>query len=68
MNNEMPRGPKLKTATMTLRVEPELKAAAKAAARAQRRSVANFIEVLIVAHCESHKIETGSRNTATRGK
>jgi predicted HicB family RNase H-like nuclease len=62
----MPKGPKLKTATMTLRLEPELKAAAKIAARAQRRSVANFIEVLIVTHCESHKIDTGSQK-ASRG-
>ena len=62
----MPKGPKLKTATMTLRMEPELKAAAKIAARAQRRSVANFIEVLIVEHCDNHKIDIGNQKTSRR--
>jgi hypothetical protein len=64
--NVMPKGPKLKTATMTLRIEPEVKAAAKIAARAQRRSVANFIEVLIVAHCDNHKIDTGNQKASRR--
>ena len=53
----MPKGPKLKTASMTLRIEPAVKKAAKAAARADRRSVASLIEVLILAHCQVMKIE-----------
>ena len=64
----MPRGPKLKTETVTLRVEPQVKAAAKAAARAQRRSVANFIEVLILAHCEQHKIAVGTHKEPRKVK
>ena len=64
----MPKGPKRKTATMTLRIEPDVKAAAKIAARAQRRSVANLIEVLIVAHCESQKIGVGSHTASRRTK
>ena len=61
----MPKGPKLKTATMTLRIEPAVKAAAKLAARADRRSVASLIEVLILGHCREHKIkvQTDSRRS-----
>ena len=48
----MPRGrQKLKTATMTLRVDPEIKAAAERAAAHDRRSLTNLIEVLLVTHC-----------------
>ena len=50
----MPRGrPKIKTATMTLRVDPEIKAAAEKAAALDRRSLTSLIEVLLVAHCKS---------------
>eukprot|EP01038_Epipyxis_sp_PR26KG_P018675 gene18675-26409_t len=43
----MPKGKlKLKTVSMTLRVEPRVKAAAEQAAKRVRRSVTNFIEVL----------------------
>ncbi|GGI19150.1 hypothetical protein GCM10008066_17640 [Oxalicibacterium faecigallinarum] len=55
----MPRGkPKLKTATMTLRVEPEVKVVAELAAQRERRSVTSLIEVLILAHGESLGIES----------
>jgi hypothetical protein len=36
---------------MTLRVEPHVKIAAQLAAQHEHRSVANLIEVLILAHC-----------------
>ena len=50
----MPKGKlKLKTVSMTLRVEPRVKAAAEQAAKRVRRSVTNFIEVLVLEHCES---------------
>lgn len=50
----MPRGkPRLKTETMTLRVSPEVKVAAELAAKRDRRSVTNFIEVLILDYCDS---------------
>jgi hypothetical protein len=49
----MPRGkPKIKTAVMTLRVDPIVKVAAELAAAHDRRSVTNLIEVLILNHCE----------------
>lgn len=45
------RRPKVKTATLTVRLDPKIKAAAEAAAEFERRSVTNFLEVLIVNHC-----------------
>lgn len=45
------RRPKLKTATMTLRVDPKIKAAAEAAAERDHRSLTSLIEVLILNHC-----------------
>lgn len=54
----MPRGkPKLKTVSMTLRVEPRVKKAAEVAAKRDRRSLTNFIEVLVLDHCESVGID-----------
>jgi predicted HicB family RNase H-like nuclease len=54
----MPRGkPKIKTAVMTLRVDPKVKVAAELAAKKDRRSVTNLIEVLILKHCEQIGIE-----------
>jgi predicted HicB family RNase H-like nuclease len=44
---------KIKTATMTLRVDPEIKAAAEKAAARDRRSLTNLVEVLLVDHCRS---------------
>lgn len=53
-NLYMPRGkPKLKTVSITFRVEPRVKLAAEAAAKRNRRSLTNFIEVLVLEHCES---------------
>jgi hypothetical protein len=53
----MTRGPKRKTATVTLRLEPQLKAAAEIAADRDHRSLTNLIEVLILEHCRSLKID-----------
>lgn len=53
----MPRGrPKTKTTTVTLRVTPELKAAAEVAADRDHRSLTSLIEVLILNHCKSENI------------
>jgi hypothetical protein len=53
----MPPGrPKTKTATLTLRIEPRIKAAAEAAAYRDRRSVASLVEVLILEHCRAVSI------------
>lgn len=53
----MPR-PKRKTAIVTLRIEPELKAAAEQAAQYDQRSLTNLIEVLIIERCRALNIRT----------
>lgn len=45
-----------KTATLTIRVDPGLKDALRAAALAEHRSIANMIEVLIREHCDRNGI------------
>lgn len=53
----MPRGrSKTKTTTVTLRVTPQLKAAAEVAADRDHRSLTGLIEVLILNHCKSQNI------------
>jgi hypothetical protein len=49
--------PKTKTSVMTLRVSPEVKAAAELAAERDHRSVTSLIEVLILNHCKSMNIQ-----------
>lgn len=57
----MPPGkPKIKTAVMTLRVDPIVKGAAEVAAKIDRRSVTSLIEVLILQHCRQSGIEIPS--------
>ncbi|HEY1631864.1 MAG TPA: hypothetical protein VGF56_11150 [Rhizomicrobium sp.] len=60
----MARGPKRKTAVVTLRIEPQIKAAAETAAQRDRRSLTNLIELLIVEHCRTLDIEI---DTAVHG-
>ncbi len=45
--------PKIKTATLTLRLDPKIKAAAEAAAEKDHRSLTSLLEVLIVNHCRA---------------
>lgn len=45
------RRPKVKTATLTVRLDPKIKAAAEMAAELERRSLTSFLEVLILNHC-----------------
>jgi hypothetical protein len=45
-----------KTAVLTLRIEPRIKAAAEMAAEMEHRSLTAMIEVLILDHCKSHNI------------
>jgi hypothetical protein len=40
----------LKTATLNLRIEPALKHALEKAARAERRSLTGYIEMLVIPH------------------
>ncbi|MBI2749885.1 MAG: hypothetical protein HYX43_11250 [Burkholderiales bacterium] len=53
------RRPKVKTATMTFRVDPKIKAAAEAAAEREHRSITSLIEVLILNHCRSLGLKPG---------
>ena len=53
----MGKGQKRKTTTVTIRLEPAVKAAAEIAAGRDRRSLTNLIEVLILEHCKAHKID-----------
>ncbi|MBU2802679.1 MAG: hypothetical protein RE468_09020 [Acidithiobacillus caldus] len=46
-----------KTASLTLRIDPALKAALRLAANLEHRSIANMVEVLIRGHCERGGIE-----------
>lgn len=41
----------LKTEVVSVRVEPQIKAALQAAADKERRSLANMIEVMVMAYC-----------------
>ena len=45
-----------KTATLTIRVNPDLKEALRLAAKEENRSLANMVEVLIRKHCEKNGI------------
>ncbi len=45
-----------KTATLTLRVAPEVKDLLTAASSADRRSLANMLEVMVLEYCERHAI------------
>ena len=49
-----------KTATLTFRIEPDLKALVRAAAEQERRSIANMVEVMIRSYCDQHDIEVAS--------
>lgn len=57
-----------KTATLTLRIEPEIKQALQRAAELEHRSIANMVEVLIREHCRVKGIATGAANDKRVGK
>lgn len=60
---------KTKTAVMTMRVDPLVKAAAELAAERARRSVTSLIEVLVLDHCKEIGIDlsTHKRKKETAG-
>lgn len=60
--NPMAPRPKRKTAVLSLRVSPRVKAAAQHAAERDNRSVASFIEVLIINHCKDKEILVEKEN------
>lgn len=51
-----------KTATLTFRINPELKEALRFAAEQEHRSIANMIEVLIRDYCEDRGIAIPQAN------
>jgi hypothetical protein len=51
----MPK-PKTKTEVATIKLTPQVRGAWEAAAKAERRSLANMFEVAILAWCEVHGI------------
>lgn len=54
-----------KTATLTLRVPPEVKELLAAAAKADRRSLANMLEVIVIDYCKRRDIyAAGSPSTS----
>ena len=53
-----------KTATITLRIEPEIKQALQRAAELEHRSIANMVEVLIREHCRVKGIATGDTTSS----
>ena len=59
-----------KTEVVSVRVEPRIKAALQAVAGRELRSVANMIEVMVVAYCKAHEvpIDEPSKETPPKGK
>jgi uncharacterized protein (DUF1778 family) len=51
---------KLKTASIQVRVEPSLKAAAEKAAILEHRTLTNWIEVLIIGRCKELNVDAAS--------
>jgi len=49
-----------KTATLTLRIPPDIKELLAAAATADRRSLANMLEVIVLEYCERRGIRSGA--------
>lgn len=60
------RREKRKTAVVTLRIDPHLKAAAEKAADHDRRSLTNLIEVLIIERCRALEIEIDADTSKER--
>ena len=49
----------VKTETVTVRIEPAVKAGLKAVAEQERRSLANMIEVMIRQYCDGAGVQIG---------
>ena len=58
----------LKTQVVSVRVEPQIKAALQAAADKERRSLANMIEVMVMTYCQGAGVvveDTGSQDSSS---
>lgn len=51
-----------KTATLTLRISPEMKEKLRNAAMYEHRSIANMVEVLIRDYCEKNSISVPDKH------
>lgn len=54
-----------KTATLTFRIDPDVKEALRTAAQQEHRSIANMVEVLIRDYCGRNGIEIEERATSS---
>ena len=60
--------PKIKTATLNLRIDPAVKEGIRVAADQEHRSVANMVEMLIRRHCDESGIRIPQQRELFRGK
>ena len=60
--------PKIKTATLNLRIDPSVKEGIRIAADQEHRSVANMVEMLIRRHCDDSGIRIPEHSELFRGK
>ena len=60
--------PKTKTATLNLRIDPNVKEGIRIAADSEHRSVANMVEMLIRRYCDDSGIPIPEQNELFRGK
>ena len=56
----------VKTETVTVRIEPAVKAGLKAVAEQERRSLANMIEVMIRQYCDAAGVQIGGPDGGAR--
>ncbi len=59
--------PKIKTATLNLRIDPSVKEGIRIAADQEHRSVANMVEMLIRRHCDDSGIRIPQQSELFRG-
>lgn len=60
--------PKIKTATLNLRIDPSVKEGIRIAADQEHRSVANMVEMLIRRHCNNTGIQILQQSGLFQGK
>ena len=58
----------VKTETVTVRIEPAVKAGLKAVAEQERRSLANMIEVMIRQYCDAAGVQIGGPEAAPQAR
>ncbi len=56
-----------KSATLTLRIDPDLKEALRASAEREHRSIANMVEVMIMNYCANQDATNSDVASTKRG-